>query len=691
MQARRLLAAAVAAGAGLAAWSVAASGQAETQSGLQSHWQVLSRPQVDLWYHGLALVGYEQAQGMPLYNAQYTDRVLAVKDSLGVRTKLDKDALDFLGEFQDDDVFQNLHFLPLYFPVATPERMLRALAAVADRDVSDTSIVGADTRSGVRFAAANFRSGDQRKVLGRFVEALEEEWEKFYQRYWEDHVHDAGLESEMQRRWDRTLAPAVDGFLTDQRLKNGRIFVSPPLGPEGRLVRGNAFQGVEPAVAVWMPEPVDTTTPLYSAVRELCFSVVNGWQEAVRCGAMVLQGTAPELVPDYERVYVNAVGGDTSAASLAHSFEEAFAVAAPVVEQLEENLQPEVPDTVDAEEYEPPITSWVVRPRAQVDLWFHCMAVIQADQPGPLGLYSADYAREIRRVKQELGVYPTPLDSLAERFRKEINDAGGLNNIHFVPLWFPRADPEQMLDALTAVANQDYNRASAMGRGMTMGVQQIAFSFDRGSERSLLRRLVEAVRSEWNLFYRDYWRNEEPIRAARYDAIQEMWDDTFAEKLAPYLENRRLTGGLIVPSPAIGPEGRIVELDEYNPQDQIVSVQMPLTTDNPDASVFAFLKELCFLLIDNRRLIGFVSESAVTVDELSQDEQGELEDLRRTAAVRCGAYIMEFHAPIYAARYRRVFLDAVGAEESSTVAAFERVYYLPPEVEELVREQIRRR
>jgi hypothetical protein len=680
------------AGATLAAGSVAAQGQDNTESGPESRWLVLSKPQVDLWYHGLALIGFEQAQGMPLYNAQYVDRLLAVKESMGLRTKLDRDVLDLLGEFQGDNVFQVLHFLPLYFPVATPERMLRALAAVADRDISDTSIVGPDTRAGVRYAAANFRTGDQREVLKRFVEALQEEWEKFYRQYWEDNIHDAGLEREMQRRWDATLAPAVDHFLVDQRLKNGRIFVSPPLGPEGRMLRGNAFQGIEHAVAVWSPQPVDTTTSLYSAVRELCFSVVNGPREAVRCGAMLLQQSAPELVPQYQRVYVNAVGGDTSAASLAQSFEKSFPVTGQVSEQLEEQLQPEEESAAESEEYEPPITSWVVRPREQVDLWFHCMAVIQADQPGPLGLYSADYARQIREIKQARGVYPTPLDSLADSFRKEIGEAEGIDNIHFVPLYFPRAGVEEMLETVEDVANGAFRDPMRRGGGMgSGGAFQLAYTFDTGRERNLLRRLVRAFRSEWELFYRDYWEESEGVRADRYEAIQEMWDGVFADKLAPYLETHRLTGGLIVPSPAIGPEGRIIEQGEYDPQDQIVSVQLRLNRDNPDASVFAFLKELCFLLIDERRLLGFVSEGAVTAADLNEHEQGELEDLRRTAAVRCGAYIMEFHAPIHAARYRRVFLDAVGAEESSTVAAFERVYYLPPEVEEIVREQIRRR
>jgi hypothetical protein len=106
---------------------------------------------------------------------------------------------------------------------------------------------------------------------------------------------------------------------------------------------------------------------------------------------------------------------------------------------------------------------------------------------------------------------------------------------------------------------------------------------------------------------------------------------------------------------------------------------MPLGTDAPEASVFAFLKELCFLLVDDRVLGGGA------LDEF------ELEDLRRRAAVRCGSLILEFYAPTMAARYRRVFLDAVGAEESYTNEAFERVYFLAPEQFERLREAVRRR
>lgn len=134
-----------------------------------------------------------------------------------------------------------------------------------------------------------------------------------------------------------------------------------------------------------------------------------------------------------------------------------------------------------------------------------------------------------------------------------------------------------------------------------------------------------------------------------------------------------------MPSPALGPEGRIVEIDQFDPDDQVVAVQLPLMTQRPEAATFAFLKELCFLLIDARFRAS-----------LSEDP-AEREDLERTLAVRCGSLILDFYAPTQTARYRRVFLDAVGAEESATVGAFERVYALEPSLYDRLREQIRRR
>jgi hypothetical protein len=321
---------------------------------------------------------------------------------------------------------------------------------------------------------------------------------------------------------------------------------------------------------------------------------------------------------------------------------------------------------------------WRIKRAPQTDLWFHALAVIQADQPGPLGLYSADYARRVREAKQQRGIYPTPLDSLAPEFRQSFDKDSTLTTLHFVPLYFPRAEPERMLRALMAVAKRKTDDSAAVGRDVRLGVAVLSRAVERRSARRVLESLVGAVEQEWTLFYKEHWNEQEAEQEPRYEQVQTLWDSILAPYLEPYLERRRLSSGVVMPSPALGPEGRIVEFDQFDPDDQVVAVQLPQGSE-ARAAAFAFLKELCFLIVDDR-VIGRPAR------------QGEsLEDVRRTLAVRCGALILDFYAPTQVAQYRRVFLDAVGAEESATVGAFERVYALEPPMWERLRERIRAR
>jgi hypothetical protein len=327
------------------------------------------------------------------------------------------------------------------------------------------------------------------------------------------------------------------------------------------------------------------------------------------------------------------------------------------------------------------VSGWHLRPAAQTNLWFHTLAVIAADQPGPLGLYSAEYARRIRDVKQELGVYPTKLDSLAGELREDIGDARGvMETMHFVPLYFPQADPETMLAALKAVSRRNARDEALNSPDARFGGSYLALVMEQGGDRGLLGRLADVAKNEWEVFYRGYWEENLPEQEARIAEMQDMWDTFIAPQLGSYLERERLDAGLVMPSPALGPEGRIVEFEEFQRGDQVVAVQDPLDAEGVDATVYAFLKELCFLIIDDRALVA----GRPVADR-------ELDDLRRRAAVRCGAMLLGFYAPTLSARYRRVFLDAVGGEESSTVAAFERVYYLDPEVVRRLQDQIRGR
>jgi hypothetical protein len=190
--------------------------------------------------------------------------------------------------------------------------------------------------------------------------------------------------------------------------------------------------------------------------------------------------------------------------------------------------------------------------------------------------------------------------------------------------------------------------------------------------------LIEVMRGEWDVFFRDYWERTYEEQRETFEEMQRLWDDEIGAQLESYLDTRRLTGGLVMPSAALGPEGRISEFDPFDPVDQVVAVYLPEWSDDPAIPLFAFVKELCFLLVDAGQLARYAGS------------QEDLEDLSRRAAVRCGAMVLEFYAPVLAMRYRRAFLDAVGAEESATVGAFERVYFLDAEVLDVVRDQVRR-
>jgi len=680
--------------AAFAAQTRAVFGQ-EGAGGLNGGWVVLSEPRVDLWYHGLAVLGYGETEQPTMYDNVYLERVRAVKQEMGIYPMaLDTRAEKLREEFEKDRAFELFHFVPLYFPQASRERMLQALTAVADRRTRDSTIAGRDTRAGMRLLEARLREGGQRRWLREFVELLQTEWEVFYAEYREQTAAgDATYLAVMRRRWEGELAPATADFRSEEQLDSGRVYLAPSLGSEGRMFAGNAFQRTVNAIAVWAPPWNDPRASLFSAVREMCYSVATNalrsagggagpgsvTNAAVRCGSRLLEHTAPELASEYRDVYLRAAGVEEPVEDAELAFVGAYELAPEVLDSLDVQLR--IAPGMDSDA-PPPLTSWSVESKPQVDLWFHVLAVAAADEPGPLGMYSADYAQHIREVKQELGIYPTRLDSIAGDLRRAIagiGDSVPRTNIHFLPLYFPRAEPMRMLEALRVVARGRVDRAGIGGRDVQYGMILSSRIFLAGGDRRVLRDLVDAAEDEWEVFYRDYWRRASDVLEPRYQAVQQLWDSLFAPQLEPYLVRSRLTAGLIMPSPPLGPEGRIIDDDEYVPTDQTVSVQVPLDSDSPNETVFAFLKELCFLLIDDRDLEDFAENAQA------------MEDLRRTAAVRCGSLILQFYAPTLAAPYRRAFLDAVGATEGYTVAAFERVYALEPEIFDILREQIRRR
>lgn len=318
----------------------------------QHAWTLVEAPQVDLWFHGLALVGFHGFGPLPLYNPGYAARIRRVKDSLGISpTVLDRQADRFRTAFEQDSSFEVLHFVPLYFAAADRGAMLDALRAVARRRAGIPTVTDPRARFGAAAIATVLRTAAERRLLGEFVDALDQEGQRFYGRYWakvrQEH---APRIAALQEEWDSRFAPALAGYLAATRLDRGVMFLSPPLGSDGRIFQGDPQDRSDNLVAVRFPEAGDAAVPLYAAVRELCYPAVRqalagsaapadrvaaerlSSDAAVRCGALLLAARAPGET----RRYRDAFAPDT----LTGTFEAAYPLDPAIARALARLLPP---------------------------------------------------------------------------------------------------------------------------------------------------------------------------------------------------------------------------------------------------------------------------------------------------------------------------------------------------------------
>lgn len=330
----------VCAAAGLCLLS--ASGRA---NGQPRTWSVASLPHVDLWFHGLAVTGYEGFGPLRFYDEAYAASVRGAKQELGVYpTALDEQAARFRDAFENDSTFEVFHFLPLYFAGATRRAMLSALETVS-RARGTVQIEDATVRFGASVAATVLTSPEQREVLGDFVGALQEEWEAFFNVHWADASRQ-NLEtlSAVQNGWDSVLGPKLASYLSTEVLERGLIIAAPPLGPEGRIFEGDPANPNDNIVAVRL-RAGHTDLTLFSAVREMCYPVVRRALEssgvegrdrvaaerqssrtAVRCGAMLLERLAPELVQRYQAAFPTLAPSGAGAEELKQEFLRAYPI-----------------------------------------------------------------------------------------------------------------------------------------------------------------------------------------------------------------------------------------------------------------------------------------------------------------------------------------------------------------------------
>ncbi|MFQ5538143.1 MAG: hypothetical protein ACE5GJ_11925 [Gemmatimonadota bacterium] len=285
----------------------------------------------DLWFHGLAMVGYFGFGPMPLYDPGYANRMRRERAAAGTGpTTLEQASARFLTTFQSDEAFEVLHFVPLYFRGAGRSEALEALRAVARAGEGIPALDGPG-RAGAAAVAAVLTRPDQRRVLGEFLAALEGEWRTVVQpRRMRDAQRRGHLIQALQSRWDEAYARRLAPYLSREGLTVGTVIVVPGLSREGRFLHGDPQRRDWSVVAAGIHGEGEAAVEgtLSSVVRELCFPVVRraiaafesrlpdrptasrvNDLAATRCGELLIEDAAPELAAAYRDRFGIPPGG----------------------------------------------------------------------------------------------------------------------------------------------------------------------------------------------------------------------------------------------------------------------------------------------------------------------------------------------------------------------------------------------
>lgn len=335
-KARRTAVVAVLAAAGggltapLAAEAASAPAPAPVQADAMepSGWRVVSSPFADLWYHGLAVVGYHGFGPHPLYDVAYGRRAVRERP----QSPLAVEGPGILSALEQDSAFELLHFIPVYLVDAGPREALDGLRRVAGARPGSAVELTGPLGSRLQLVARALPQASQRRVLGRLVDALEREWSQGMA-----GAVAAGADARtgelarLEERWRGTFEPALGGYLGSHGLGGGRIVATPALGLEGRFFQGDLRDPKDNVVVLgFSPDDSNPDAALAPVVRELCFPAVRAAFEfvkdryvdrvaasrasdaaATRCGELLLEA----LLPGSLAAYRNRFGLQGPAAS----------------------------------------------------------------------------------------------------------------------------------------------------------------------------------------------------------------------------------------------------------------------------------------------------------------------------------------------------------------------------------------
>jgi hypothetical protein len=292
---------------------------------VQTTWPVRTREHVDLWLHSYALLAPDTTL-VPYFRRGYRERITAVRRQRNASSLIDANRTRLVDIIEvQPSLGTSGQFLPLYFSSWDQMRQMIDLFIRGNGNPGASSDPAA--RSYLALLGAAFRTVSDREWLRLFAESVDDESHRFYHDYWTAELRSrAGIVAHTDSLWQLQWRPALQRFLNNTQQQNGELYLSFPLGGEGRTVQ---FGKAENAVAGPMPDANgDAEMVLYTMVHEITGAVASAaikdnttpadqragitsryeQAAAVRAGAILLERAIPNAVPGYMRYYLQTAG-----------------------------------------------------------------------------------------------------------------------------------------------------------------------------------------------------------------------------------------------------------------------------------------------------------------------------------------------------------------------------------------------
>lgn len=321
-----------------------------------SFWGVKSREHVDLWLHGFALLQSDTASPLPLFDPEYRDNLVVIKNNAHVLTQLDVNVERLQRTLKERPDLINAQFLAQMFASGAVMRTTLDAFVAANGDPN----AAASQEQAYMFAGLlnYFPTPVERQWLGLFISSLWDEHEKFFASYWLQQQRDrkAVIDS-VHSIWTVSLYPRLRSFLISTKQSNGEILLSLPLLAEGRTA--NTGSNIGTSVAIGFPKSAaEVNNAIYAIAHEvvnpLAFAAIQDnttpaqqrsgeaagmvSQATIAGGLILLETLASEYAEGYARFYLHA-SGHKPGSDPKKQLREAFPLAKEITDNMTRQLE----------------------------------------------------------------------------------------------------------------------------------------------------------------------------------------------------------------------------------------------------------------------------------------------------------------------------------------------------------------